>query len=333
MSQRRFLLLLAGAIVALAFALLFSGRHDRSRDAQGSLLLPTLGEDLNGVSAVTIRKGSAKPAVSLRRAAEQWTVAELDDYPADVVKLRRLLQTLGEARLTEQKTSNPANYALIGVDDPANEGAAGSEISIAAPHGTVSLIIGKPSGGGNFVRFADAATSYVAEPGISFETEPRYWFDTRLLDIPVATLQSIAIQPADGPAYVLRRTSAAADAFALESIPAARTAADSKILAPSPTAFANLAADDVAAVNSIDFSKPSIAVLTLADGDAVTLTGASVGEKRWISVAAAKDAALRAKVKGRAYLIARYRYDAIFRPLENLLVPKPAPAARAPRHH
>jgi hypothetical protein len=60
----------------------------------------------------------------------------------------------------------------------------------------------------------------------------------------------------------------------------------------------------------------------------ITLTGAAVGEKRWIQVAAPQDATLRTKASGRAFEIASYRYDQIFRPLEQLLVPKPAPAAK-----
>jgi len=43
---------------------------------------------------------------------------------------------------------------------------------------------------------------------------------------------------------------------------------------------------------------------------------------------AGKDAALNAKAAGRAFDIAGYRYDAIFRPLEQLLVPKEPPAAK-----
>ena len=39
----------------------------------------------------------------------------------------------------------------------------------------------------------------------------------------------------------------------------------------------------------------------------------------WLSVA---------KAAGRAFEIAGYRYDAIFRPLEQLLVPKESPAAK-----
>jgi uncharacterized protein DUF4340 len=330
MNRRRFLILVAAALAALALALLLTGRHRQARDTQGSLLLPALAGEINGVTAVTIRKGGEKPAVSLHRTGTEWTVAERDDYPADVLKLRRLLLTLSEARVSEEKTSNPASYAIIGVEDPRKPGAAGSEISIVAARGTSTLIVGKPSGGGSFVRFAADATSYLAEPGISFETEPRYWIDSRLLDLPVARIQSLAVHPADGPPYALHRVSAEGDTFALDRVPAGRLAADGKTLAPSPTAFGNLAADDVGPAGSVDFSKPSTIVVALSDGDSITLTGSSVDDKRWITVASAKDSALDAKTKGRAFAIPRYRYDAIFRPLENLLQPKPAATAKPP---
>jgi hypothetical protein len=91
--------------------------------------------------------------------------------------------------------------------------------------------------------------------------------------------------------------------------------------------LSGLTAEDVAPAGDIDFGKPSMITMTLADGSVLTLTGAVVGDKRWIQVAAPKDASLSAKTQGRAFEIASYRFDAIFRPLEQLLVPKPQPPA------
>jgi len=54
----------------------------------------------------------------------------------------------------------------------------------------------------------------------------------------------------------------------------------------------------------------------------VTLDGVASGDKRWIEVRSSKDAALAQKAKDRAFQIANYRYDAIFRPLDQMLVPK-----------
>jgi hypothetical protein len=42
-------------------------------------------------------------------------------------------------------------------------------------------------------------------------------------------------------------------------------------------------------------------------------------------VASTKDTALDAKGKNRAFEIASYRYDSLFRPLDQLLVPKEPP--------
>ena len=228
------------------------------------------------------------------------------------------------------------------------------------------MIVGKPVGEGNFARRSGDNTSYSVEPSISFETEPRFWIDSRLLDVATAGIQRIEVKPAAGPAYTVRRVVAAStgagaaatagsggtagstvagstssgtaganpaapkgeDSFALDGVPPGRKPADSVQLAPSPTAFSGLTADDVAPVGDVDFSKATVATVTLSDGNVITLTGAVVGDKHWIQLKASKDAALDAKTAGRAYDIAGYRFDAVFRPLDQLLVPKETPAAK-----
>jgi len=294
---------------------------------------------------------------------------------------------LSDAKIREEKTSNPESYSIIGVEDPAQPGATGAQIELIAQDGKHDVIVGKPAGAGNFVRRAGEKASYAVEPGISFEAEPRYWIDTHLLDIAADKIQSIDTKPIGGAAYSVRRvisepkpqpkaagpsaaatvttaataaataTAAASSAapaaasaantpaattaspaptptatppatrFVLEGVPSGRQATDPQTLAPSSTMLSSLTAEDVAPIGDIDFSKPSTITVTLADGSVLTLTGAVVGDKHWIQVAAPKDASLSAKTQGRAFEIASYRFDAIFRPLEQLLVPKPQPPA------
>jgi Domain of unknown function (DUF4340) len=364
MSRQRFIALLVAAALAISGAMYLSTQRNLQKEMRGGMLLPTLSGELGTVTALSVRKGSPAPAVTLHMVSGRWTVAERGDYPADVSKLRKLLLALSDAKIVEEKTSNPANFSLIGVDDPSAAGASGAEISVTAKDGKHVVIVGKPIGGGNFVRRGGENISYSVEPGISFETEPRFWIESKLLEIPVSSIQSIQVKPESGAAYTVRRevTSPAAKApapaaaaatpsapapapaaaaatpstpagadFILEGTPPGRKAADSAALAPSPTAFSGLSADDVTPASGIDFSKATIATLTLNDGNVITVTGTTVGDKHWIQVQAAKDAPLEAKTAGRAFAIASYRYDAIFRPVEQLLVPKPPPPAAKPQ--
>jgi hypothetical protein len=340
MNGQRFLVLLIAALVAISGAVYMSSRRNLAPDDQGSLLLPSLANELNTVTLLSVRKGSATPAVTIRKQGEQWSVAERADYPANVAKLRKLLLALSDARIREQKTSNPASFPIIGVEDPALAGATGAQLEVVAKDGKHAVIVGKSVGAGNFVRRAGENISYIVEPGITFEAEPRYWIDGELLDLPAAKVQSIELKPAAGPGYTLHRVppvpgaseGAAAvppsppgsNSFTIDGVPKGRNAADPQTLAPSPTAFSALSADDVAQAGDADFSMPSIAVVTMDDGNVVTFTGAAIGNKRWVKVAATKDATLNAKTAGRAFEIAAYRYDGIFRPLEQLLVPKEA---------
>jgi len=352
MSRQRFIALMVAAALAISGALYLSAQRNLQRDTHGAALIPTLAGELNTVTALSVRRGSAAPTVTVHEKDGRWTVAERGDYPADVAKLRKLLLALSDAKIVEEKTSNPANFAVIGVEDPSSPAATGAEISVTARDGKHAVIIGKPVGGGNFARRSGGNASYSVEPGISFESEPRLWIDSRLLDVAVGGIQRIEVKPAAGPAYTVHRMAAAStnsgaaapansaaagaspaasksdDNFTLDGVPPGRKAADSVQLAPSPTAFSGLTADDVTPAGDVDFSKATVATVTLSDGNVITVSGAAVGDKHWILVKASKDAALDAKTAGRAFDVAGYRFDAIFRPLEQLLVPKETPAAK-----
>jgi hypothetical protein len=328
MSRQRFIALIVAAVLAISAALYLSAQRNLPRDPHGSPLLPALANEINTVTALSVRRGSAVPTVTVHQLQNGgWSVAELGDYPADVSKLRKLLLALSDARIIEEKTSNPASFPIIGVEDPSLPSATGAEISIVARGGKQAVIIGKVAGEGNFARRSGENASYIVEPAVSFETEPRYWIDSRLLDIAAATIQSIDVRPASGSAYTLRRAAAGGGNFTLEGIPAGRKAADAALLAPSPTTYSGLTAEDVAPVGNVDFSRATVATVTLSDGNVITMTGAASGDKHWVQFQASKDAALTAKAAGRAFDISGYRFDALFRPLEQLLVPKEPPTA------
>jgi hypothetical protein len=332
MSQRRFVWIAALALIALALALYLSQVRNASHETVGVALLPALAGELDTVTEVSIRKGSATPNVSVHRAGDAWTVSQRADYPADVSKVHKLLLALSDAKILEEKTADPANYSIIGVEDAAQPGATSAEVTVSAKDGKHAVIVGKPIEEGSFVRRAGEAKSYSVTPAITVDSEPKAWIDQRLVDIPVASIQSVEEKPASGPGYVLKRLKPNEEGFSLEAVPAGRKALDAKALAPSSSAITGLTAEDVGAPGGdIDFSKPSQAIFTLSDGSVLNVTGTQAGDKRWIEIEGSKDPALAAKLKNRAFEVATYRYDAIFRPLDQLLVPKETKAAPEPK--
>jgi len=327
-SRGRFATLLFAAVVALAAALWLATQRNATRETQGAALLPTLAGELNSITAVDIRKGSTTPAATLQKSGDTWTVAERGGYPADVAKLRKLLTALSDAKIVEEKTSDPARYAAIGVEDMSAPGATGAEVTIIAGSGQQAVIVGKSVGEGSFVRRAGEKTSYSVEPAITVETDPHFWIDARLIDVPASKIQSIAFKPPSGSGYAVRRPKPDAP-FSLEGAPAGRKPLDAEALAPAATTFTGLSAEDVAPLDGIDFSQPFVTELTLTDGDVITLTGAVSGTHHWVQIRSSKEPALSAKTQGRAFEVASYRYDEIFKPLESFLTPKPAPVGKS----
>jgi hypothetical protein len=287
MNSRRFIRILIAAIVAIGAALAVGHWRGGTSEPEGGLLLPQLTGQLGAVTSMTIRKGTALPAVMLHRQADGWTIAQRADYPADIAKLRKLLQDLASARVVEEKTSDPSNYHALGVESPDTADAIGAEIKIVTAAVTQSLIVGKPSAGGNFVRFSQQARGMLVVPGISPDAEPRDWIDARLLDLNAAQVQQIELKPAKGPAVKRKDTDFGA--------------------------FADLSAQDVAPADSVDFKGATIATVTLSDGAVITLSGVTVQDKHWLTVASSRDAGLNDKAHGRAFEISASSYDSIFK--------------------
>jgi hypothetical protein len=193
MSRQRFVLIAVAALLAIAAALFLATQRNASHEPPGVALFPTLAANLNTVSEVRIAKGGLKPLTTLDKAATGWTVKERGGYPADLAKLRKLLTSLGDAKILEEKTADPARYPVLGVEDVAQSGATGTEVTILTPHGPLALIIGKPVAEGTFVRRVGDKQSYSVEPGITVEVEPHFWIDSRLL--PMARSASRAHLP------------------------------------------------------------------------------------------------------------------------------------------
>ncbi len=121
-------------------------------------------------------------------------------------RVRELALGLASMKIIERKTSDPANYAKLGVEAPDTPTATSTLVEVVAGNSSWSLIVGKNAEGrAIYVRKPKEAASALVEPAITVEPDPKRWIDRELVDIPGASVHDISVKPAGGPAYLLSR--------------------------------------------------------------------------------------------------------------------------------
>jgi len=353
MSSRRFLLLLAAAVLAMVGAFWMSAqRHLVRASLAGDLILPALKPALNEISRIKLQRADGL-VVNLVREPAGWSVEERH-YPADPGRVRKLLLDLAALAVVEEKTHDPRNYPQLGVEDLSTPNASGIRLELSAAQPLASLIVGKPSGTkAVFVRQPGAEASFLAAPQIVLDVAPSAWLDRTLLDVKPDRVRDVSITlPAAAP-YTVSRSAPGDAEFTLASMPEGRTLMSPSEPSAAASALAGLTIDDVQpAAAEVPDAGPKAspepkyrAVVRSFDGLVVELAGRKAGASDYVRVSARFDPSLRAsgasslrpseavedearaieaRAAQREFQLAAFRFEGIFRPLDSMLTPLPA---------
>ena len=288
MTRQRFLILAVLALLVIAAAIWLSGQRELRRDdTAGARALPALSPALNNVTEIRLVKAGDQTVVTLKRADTNWQVAERAGYPADSAKVRKLLIDLADLKVLEQKTDNPANYAVLGVEDVKAPTATGVRIDIAGLPEPVSLIVGKNAGSrSTYARLAQSAQSLAVTPALTLDTEPRNWLDRSLLDVPAARVQQVRVTDANGHSYLAKRESREQTDFTVPDLPKGRALTSPTAANSASTALDDVTFDDVRPAAPAPASPKGVvrAEFRLFDGTVIDITGREDGEHRWIQL-------------------------------------------------
>ena len=293
MSPRRVVILLAAGLLVIGGAIwLSSQRHLDRAISTGTPVLPELKAALNDVNEIRISKADGNHATLKRRGA-QWIVYERD-FAADPAKVRKLLLDLSKLEVVEEKTSNPASYAAINVEDvppsnpdsppptpdPSNtvtESLSATRIEVMTPKKTWALIVGKSGGYKNgYGRVADATQSFLVTPRIDAEVEPQRWLEHTIVDIPEARIQSVAVKPAKGPAYTVSREKKEQENFTVSNIPAKRKLSDESAGNVLARGLEGVSLDDVQNRPQVPAALPANTTVELSQATYKTFDGVTV---------------------------------------------------------
>lgn len=206
--RRASLVGLAALVLALgAAAWWLVGERRATAPGIGDELLPGFTERIAALEGLEIRVAGDTPVVTLQRRDGAWEVAQRPGWPANEREISRALFRLAETRRVEPKTDQPSLYARLGVEDVSADEATGAELRFTGGGEPLRLLVGKdhPSLGGSYVRLAGDARSWLVDQDIAPARNPVAWLDRRLVDLPLARVGRVRVEPASGPKFSLRR--------------------------------------------------------------------------------------------------------------------------------
>jgi Domain of unknown function (DUF4340) len=267
------------AAVAVAGAIGVSvenGPHDAGDEPSASArLFPDLASHINDVGKVIIARKDA--TITLVKTATAWGVAEKYNYPADFEKVRKLLVNLTELRPLEKKTSTPALFADLQLEDLSTpdaksvlltlQGADGKDL-LATYVGKERFARGGAGSDGVYIRKASETQTWLAKGALGVEQGAVNWLDKSIADVAHERVAKVTVTQPDGTALTLSRDKVADAHFTLADIPKGKKAKEwdiDQVAAP----LEGLQLDDVMPAKDVPYpagGKSGSAELTTFDG-------------------------------------------------------------------
>jgi hypothetical protein len=365
MTSRRLLTLIVAALIAIGAGLWVATRHASTVAVQErAALYPGLKQQLDAIQGVHIYKAGDVRSVELARQDGRWRVSERAGYPADESKLRKLLQNIADAKVYEEKTSNPAGYKSLGVEDVSDSAATGVRLELSGQQTPVKLLVGKSGVGGesHYVRRAGEAQSWLVDKNIDTSASPDAWLRKDILDVSPDRVQSAKVAIKGQKAYTAAKQSRADAAFSVADLPKGKKLSSPSAANGFSTALSELTLADVQQASAFEGQAPAAhATVTTFDGLVVQLDGWSREDKRFVAMKTGYDAQIAERYRiattpaddktsaadakaapappveskapdvaeeartasdrlaGWVYEIPSYKYEQIFKPLEQLL--------------
>lgn len=221
-----FTILLILTILMVILMLLTIQRPNTSSD-DNRLLYPDLLGELSNVDQIKFLAVGQEPFILEKKDAD-WFVKERWGYLADFNKVKRALIDVAEARILEQKTSDPEFYGVLGVADVLEGGDATARQVTLLSNGKViaDLIVGSQretnstSGPSQYhVRKADGDESWLVQGYLQLNPVILNWVEGEVFHVARERVQQVTITQPTGQSAVIQNIGEK-DKFGVPNMPA-----------------------------------------------------------------------------------------------------------------
>lgn len=293
------LLVAAGAtVVGATVALRGSGSHAEA-PAEHQKLFPDLAAKRNDVASIRVQRASGGYVV--RRVGDAWTLQDKGDFPVQIEQVRKTVLEIAEATTVEAKTSDPARYVKLGVEDFDAPDSKSALVTLADKDGKelAKLLVGKEADSSGmqastqrYVRKGGDKQSWLVNLKLDLHEKATDWLAKEILKVPQDRVRSIEIRQPDGETLLVDRPSAETKDFTLHGIPEGKEPTYPTVANSLATGLEYVNLEDVSPAADVDFSTGTgpIARFTAFDGLVVTVTTKDQDGKSYASFAATYEA-------------------------------------------
>jgi Domain of unknown function (DUF4340) len=343
MNQTRLLALVLVAILAIGGGWYFGTSTEPVQHAAidtGKLMFPDLTAKLKDARRIEITSKGKVTVIELKDGV--WGIADRGGYRVQESKLRGMLTTLTELRLVEPRTSDPAQFSRLGVEDPSTDkDGTANLLRVLDGKGQpiLAVIVGhrRMRTQGNvpeqvFVRLPGDNQTWLADGGLQADADPQVWLDRDIMNIS-HTLISKVVATKGGETIELTR-----DGDKLKvTQPAEYPKLEDYKLDDVGRALETLTFQDVKTDKEPIGEKAGSAVFSTSDGLEIAVTVYHLDKDSWTTFAVTapdrnkpEAERLNAKLAGWAFETGAWKDKSLIPSLDDLKASPPAPAPSAP---
>lgn len=321
MNNKTISIFLAVTVIVVIAAIVAVNKEQKAvvNDQAGNQLFPGLEAKVNDVAKIEITKGSDH--VTIQRADNNWQIAEKDNYPADLAKIKEVVMKIAAFTTVEAKTKKAENYGKLNVEDPTQEDTKSIQVSLkdGSNNELANVIVGRMETGSfttvgqdkTYVRKANDPQVWLVKGGLVVDEAASDWATEEILNIESSRVKKVEIIHDGKKQVIIDKEKPGNGDFMLANIPKGKEPKSQSGLAQVARAMEKLRMLDVQNAKGFEFPEGKTITTELQTFDGLVVTAKTL------------------KQSGNYLTNFSARFDASLRPAPSAAEPSPAEASPA----
>ncbi len=313
-------------VIALVLALMsYVITQDKTPEvsAADTLLIPELQNKVNDVDGISLSQG--QKSLDFYKEDGVWRIKQLDSFFADTNKIAQMLLSLRQFELKQPKTSNPKNYAKLGLAEP-------QVINIVLKSNDqafADIDIGKQAlkTQGTYVRKKADKQSWLSTGQLAIKLDKDDWIIKTIVDVDSSQIQSVSYQPTKNVGFKIAKQLPTDESFLLDLKDESKQIKSSIDLNTLANGLSKFTVDNVMSNVALDeLNRVNLITYTLFSGPIYQIGLYHQDDKNYVKISVKNTDSLTAIEKQLdkwVYSLPQFKFDALNKTMADILEDKP----------